>query len=70
MKITISVKEGYSSVFLNFLKTLSYVKVEEQENKTLDIPEKHKLLVRERIKHTKTNELLDWDKVQKEFKLD
>jgi hypothetical protein len=70
MKITISIKEGYSSVFLNFLKTLSYVKVEEQEEKKLDIPEQHKTLVRDRIKHTNPNDLLDWDKVQKKFKLD
>ncbi len=70
MRITISVKEGYSSVFLNFLKTLSYVKLEEQEEKTPEILEQHKTLVRDRIKCTKPNDLLDWDKVQKEFKLD
>lgn len=70
MKITISIKESYTSVFLNFLKTLSYVKVEEQKNEALDIPEQHKTLVRERIKHTKSSELLDWNEAQKKFKLD
>ena len=67
MKITLNIKDSYSSLFLNFLKTLSYVKVEE---KSFDVPEQHKSLVRSRIKSTKQEELLDWDKVQNDFKLD
>lgn len=31
------------------------------------IPEAHKTLVRERIKNSKANELLDWNKVQNDF---
>jgi len=34
------------------------------------LPELHKMLVRERIKHTMSNELLDWEKVRKDIKLD
>lgn len=65
MKITLNIKDSYASLFLNFLKTLSYVKV---EGKSADIPEQHKALVRARIKNSKREELLDWDKVQDDFK--
>lgn len=65
MKITLNIKDSYASLFLNFLKTLSYVKV---EGKSVSIPEQHKALVRSRIKNTKREELLDWDKVQDDFK--
>ena len=67
MRITLNIKDSYSSLFLNFLKTLSYVKVEE---KSIDIPEQHKSLVRSRIKSTKQEQLLNWDKVQDDFKFD
>jgi len=70
MKVTIDIKEIYASMFLNFLKTLSYVKVEGQGEKVTDIPEKDKTLVRNRIKHTKTSELLEWDKASKKLKFD
>lgn len=67
MKITLDIKDSYSSLFLNFLKTLSYVKVEE---KFIDIPEQHKALIRSRIKNSKKENLLDWDKVKDDFKFD
>ena len=32
-----------------------------------DIPEQHKALVRDRIKHSKATALLDWDNVKNDF---
>lgn len=47
-----------------FLKAL---KIKFEISKNIDIPEEHKNLVRERIKNSKEDELLDWDKVKDEF---
>ncbi len=50
MKITLTVKENKASLLLAFLKTLGYVKIEEEQE--LFIPEWHKELVRKRISET------------------
>lgn len=68
MNITLTIDDKYKTAFLAFIKTLSYVKIKEEEEIT--IPEKHKELVNERIKNTKPDELLNWDEVKDSFKLD
>ena len=69
MNITLTIDDRYKKAFLEFIKTLSYVTVKEQEEDIV-IPEKHKAVVRDRIKNTTPDELLDWDEVKDNFKLD
>lgn len=49
-----------------FLKALK-IKFELPKKDDLEVPEKHKKIVRERIKNSKTEDLLDWDKVKNNF---
>lgn len=55
--------------FLELAKGLSYVKkIETDEEPTKElIPEAHKAIVRQRIKNSKADELLDWDTVKNDF---
>ena len=69
MNITLTIDDHYKATFLAFIKTLSYVQIKEKKNDMV-IPEKHKSLVKERMKNTKPDELLDWDEVKNNFKLD
>ena len=48
------------------LKALK-IKFEVSKEKEFEIPEEHKILVRERIKNSKEGDLLDWEKVKNEF---
>lgn len=48
---------------------LDYANKKQQEQDAYNIPEKHKALVRKRIKSTRPEQLLDWDKVQGKFKM-
>jgi len=66
MIVTLPEKE--ESFFLELLKRFHFKSREITENKIImEISEKHKALVRNRIKNTKTEEVLDWDKVQNHF---
>jgi hypothetical protein len=38
-----------------------------QEQDDFEVPEWHKEIVRERIKNSKENELLDWDNIKDDF---
>jgi hypothetical protein len=65
MKITLTVKENKASLLLAFLKTLGYVKIEEEQE--LYIPEWHKKLVRERINNTPVSEYKNWNNLSEKF---
>jgi len=45
------------------LKALK-IKFEVSKEKEFEIPEEHKILVRERIKNSKEGDLLDWEKAK------
>ena len=49
-----------------FLKALK-IKFEVPKNDDFEIPDSHKKVVRERVKKSKTDELLDWDEVKNNF---
>lgn len=49
-----------------FLKAMK-IKFEMPKNDVVEVSEKDKKIVRERIKNSKTDELLDWDKVKNKF---
>ena len=76
MKISIAksniikrVKETNDPDLIHSIKSLlDYANKKQQEQDAYNIPETHKSLVRKRIKSTRTEQLLDWDKVQGKFK--
>lgn len=43
------------------------IKVLQKEGLNNDIPEEHKVMVRERIKNSKASDLLDWENVKDDF---
>lgn len=68
MKDIIIIQQPSSEDKLEALKAfLKALKIKFEISKSIDIPEEHKALVRERIKNSKEDELLDWDKVKDEF---
>jgi len=73
-QFTISITDNKASLFLEFMKNLSFVKkIEKLDNfKSLVIKEEHIDIVRERIKKSDKNpeRLLDWEDVKDNFILD
>ena len=67
MQIVLDIKDkSKAELLMEFLKGLNYV----SNIKAIDtekIPDEHKKIVRERIKKSKDNELLDWDIIKNEF---
>ena len=71
MKLTLNITDNNSSKaipLIAYLKSLDFLTVEQDEEVT--IPEWHKQTVRERIKNSSPEQVLDWDKVMDTFKLD
>jgi len=72
-RVTIKVPEKKLEFFMKLMEELDFktqegnVLISDDEN---DIPEMHKAIVRNRISKSNPEKLLDWDKVQDEFKLD
>ncbi len=64
-QLTITIQNSKFKVFLEFIKPLEYVSI--SENKDISIPEQHKKLARNRVKSTKKENLLDWNKVKDSF---
>ncbi|MFZ9846522.1 MAG: hypothetical protein ACO3EE_00035 [Flavobacteriales bacterium] len=64
-QLTINIQDSKFKAFLEFIKTLEYVSI--SENKDISIPEQHKKLVRNRVKSTKKENLLNWNKVKDSF---
>lgn len=52
-----------------FKQLLNYGLKKEKELGIYTIPEEHKKIVRERIKNTKPEEMLNWDDVKDSFRL-
>lgn len=66
MKFTVSVPDKKAKTFVQFLKTIDYVNVE--ENKDFVVPEWHKKLVLKRIKNSKPEDYIPLDKAMKKLK--
>jgi len=63
------VKEINDPDLIHSIKSLlDYANKKQQEQDAYNIPENHKAIVRKRIKSTRKEQLLDWDKVQGKFK--
>ncbi len=65
---SITIPYNKEKVFIEWMKKLDFVKRIEQQS-SLDIPEEHKEIVRQRIKNTSKEDLLDWDEVKDTFRL-
>jgi hypothetical protein len=57
----------YAQAFLDYLKSLDFVKIEEDD---VSIPQWQQDIVRERIKNTKKEDYVSWDEVEKNIKFD
>ena len=68
---TITIPDSKVSIFVEMMKSISFVKNIE-EGYTMDIPEEHKSIVRERIKKYKNSpeSYLEWDDIENKIKLD
>ena len=70
-QFTISIPDNKAELFLDIVKSISFVKKIE-EGYQLDIPEEHKSTVRERIKkyENKPESYLEWDDLNNQLRLD
>jgi len=66
---SITIPDDKEKVFLEWMKSLAYVKQIEQQSGISDIPEEHKKMILQRIKSTPKEEMLDWDQVKDNFRL-
>ena len=67
-QFTISIPDNKASIFLEFMKSISFIKQIEIVD---DIPEAHKTIVRQRIEKYKNNpgEYLQWEEIEKSLNL-
>lgn len=63
--ISISVPDKEYEFLLKLLKNLDFVKVKDE---SMSIPEKHKQIVRERVKSSKKEDFTAWTSVRKNLK--
>ena len=68
---TITIPENKMSIFVEMMKSISFIKNIE-EGYTIDVPDEHKAIVRERIKKYENSpeSYLEWDDIENEIKLD
>ncbi len=67
MQIVLNIKDkSKAEILMEFLKSLNYVS-NIKAIETDKIPDNDKKLVRERIKNSKKDELLDWDSIKDDF---
>jgi hypothetical protein len=66
-EITLKIPDKKLSFFMELIEHLGF-----EITKETEIPEEHKTIVRERIKKSRQNpdRLVDWEKVQDNFKFD
>jgi len=69
-EITLKIPDKRFNFFMDLIKQLGFEI--SRENEIIEIPEEHKSIVRNRIKKSNHDpkRILDWDKVQDDFKLD
>lgn len=60
-QITLNIPDSEFEFFMKLVQKFNYKTAEATD---FSIPEDHKALVRERIKNSKENELLDWDTIK------
>lgn len=67
-QLTINIPDKEIDFFMTLVKKFKYQLVNSSENKDdLNVSEKDKNLVRDRVKNSKSSDLLNWDKVKDDF---
>ena len=60
-------KKAYK--LIEFLRTLSYINIQELSEENIMIPEAEKELMRKRLENAKEEDFKDWDDIKKKFNL-
>lgn len=66
---SITIPDNKEKVFIEWMKNLAFVKQIEQQSNSIDIPEEHKEIIRQRIKTTRKKDMLDWEQEKDNFRL-
>ena len=68
-QFTIRIPDNKVDLFVEFMKSISFVKSIEEE-KVTDIPEEHKSMVRERVQKYENSpeSYLEWDEMEEKLK--
>lgn len=67
-QFTITISDDKVDLFMELMESISYVK-EVKEKKLFDVPEEHKLIVRERIEKYKNSpqSYLEWESIEEKL---
>ncbi len=70
-QFTISIPDSKANLFLEFMKSISFIKRIEEVNAPT-IPENHKKIIRERVAKNKSNPhaYTNWEEIESEIALD
>lgn len=66
--LDIDLKNKEAKKLFEFLKSLSYLKIEETKNENFEVPDWHKKIVLNRIKTVKKENFKSWEEVKKQIK--
>lgn len=62
-EVTIKIPDSKYQFFMELVSNLGFEKAED-----MDIPEEHKLIVRERIKNSRPEDLISWEEARKQLR--
>ncbi len=70
-QFTVTIPDNKMSIFVETIANISYIENFE-EIYAMEIPEEHKMMVRERIEKYRDNKdsYLEWDEIESKIKLD
>lgn len=66
-EVKLKIPEEKLGFFRELVKELGF-EMKEGDEETIDIPEEHKAIVRERIKKSRPEDLVPWEEARKQFK--
>ncbi|HNP18191.1 MAG TPA: hypothetical protein PKL31_07155 [Fulvivirga sp.] len=61
-EVTLKIPDNKYQFFMELVRNLGFEKIED-----FDIPEEHKVIVKERIKNSKVEELIPWQEARKQL---
>ncbi|MEQ9164672.1 MAG: hypothetical protein RLO12_00325 [Fulvivirga sp.] len=62
-QVTLKIPDNKYQFFMELVRNLGFDKIED-----FDVPEEHKNIVKERIKNSKTEELIPWQDARKQLR--
>ena len=66
--LDIDLKNKEAKKLFEFLKSLSYLKIEEAKEENFEVPEWHKKIVLDRVKNSKKEDFKSWEEVKKQLR--